>query len=156
MKYINADITKTKYGIIIHGCNCQFSMGAGVAKQIKLVFPRAYKEYASLKNKIRRSEKLLGSVQFVNINDDLIIGNMFTQVYYGKRPGIKYADINAIEKCLEEVIKHAINLEMDIHSVKVGCGLAGLDWKSEVLPIYERLANSYNYSDNITIYDFNQ
>ena len=31
-----------EFDVIIHGCNCQHTMGAGIAKQIKSHFPAAY------------------------------------------------------------------------------------------------------------------
>lgn len=32
------------FDLIVHGCNCHITMGAGIAKQIKDNFPIAYEE----------------------------------------------------------------------------------------------------------------
>lgn len=37
-----AQAEKGKYHVIVHGCNCFCTMGAGIAKQIRDKFPRAY------------------------------------------------------------------------------------------------------------------
>lgn len=34
--------TAGDFDVIIHGCNCQNTMGAGIAKSIKKQFPAAY------------------------------------------------------------------------------------------------------------------
>ena len=48
MKRIEGDlIQKAKDGefdLIVHGCNCFCTMGAGIAKQIKKNFPQAFEE----------------------------------------------------------------------------------------------------------------
>ena len=31
-----------EFDVIVHGCNCQCAMDAGIAKQIKAEFPAAY------------------------------------------------------------------------------------------------------------------
>lgn len=48
MKIINGDILKdlnpNKKTIILHGCNCFCTMGAGIAKYLKVKFPQIYQE----------------------------------------------------------------------------------------------------------------
>jgi len=48
-----------RFDVIIHGCNCQCTMGAGIAKQIKAQFPEAYK--ADLRT-VKGAEEKLGPV----------------------------------------------------------------------------------------------
>src|SRR5262245_29107160 len=47
MKVVRGDLVKLaldgRFEVIIHGCNCQCEMGAGIAKVIKQTFPEAYK-----------------------------------------------------------------------------------------------------------------
>jgi O-acetyl-ADP-ribose deacetylase (regulator of RNase III) len=51
MKTIEGDlITLAQSGtfdVIIHGCNCYCTMGAGIAKSIKKIFPAAYRADAN-------------------------------------------------------------------------------------------------------------
>ncbi|MGJ4995019.1 hypothetical protein ACQR0Z_11425 [Bradyrhizobium sp. HKCCYLS3077] len=46
MKIIKGDLIKLALDghidVIVHGCNCQCTMGAGIAKSIKDIFPEAY------------------------------------------------------------------------------------------------------------------
>ena len=46
MKTIKGDLVKLaikgEFDLIIHGCNCFCTMGAGIAKTIKQKFPEAY------------------------------------------------------------------------------------------------------------------
>src|SRR5262245_53774581 len=45
MQTIRGDLVKLglegRFDVIVHGCNCQCAMGAGIAKTIKQVFPAA-------------------------------------------------------------------------------------------------------------------
>ena len=47
MKLIKGDLIQLakngEFDVIIHGCNCFCTMGAGIAKTIKDIFPEAYK-----------------------------------------------------------------------------------------------------------------
>lgn len=47
MNVIKGDLIKLaldgRFDVIVHGCNCQCAMGAGIAKSIKETFPEAYK-----------------------------------------------------------------------------------------------------------------
>jgi len=46
MKYAKGDLLKMaeegKFDVIVHGCNCFNTMGAGIARQIARRFPEAY------------------------------------------------------------------------------------------------------------------
>ena len=78
MNMIEKDITTVESGFILHGVNCQRTMGSGVAKAIRAKWPKLYKEY---KNTI----PMLGKVQLIHINADLWVINCFTQEYYGSK-----------------------------------------------------------------------
>lgn len=148
MKIIKHDITTIKEGIIPHGVNCQGVMGSGVALAIRNKWPEVYKSYKSF----GKGEDLLGVSHIIRIenSENLFVTNCFTQVYYGS-DGRKYASPEAIETALDGVFFFAKMYDLPIHSPQIGCGLGGLNWKSEVKPIYERLAKKYNYY-NITIH----
>ena len=46
MKTVQGDLIKLalagEFDTIIHGCNCQCTMGAGIARTMKVVFPEAF------------------------------------------------------------------------------------------------------------------
>jgi O-acetyl-ADP-ribose deacetylase (regulator of RNase III) len=47
VQVIRGDLVKLaldgRFDLIVHGCNCQCAMGAGIAKTVGQVFPEAYK-----------------------------------------------------------------------------------------------------------------
>lgn len=95
IRNVNGDVTAPIRGIIGHGVNCQGVMGSGVAWTIRNKFPKAYEEYKALCDRTVDKQQLLGSVQIVQIDEDLFIANMFTQFNYGG-DGKAYASIQAV------------------------------------------------------------
>ena len=86
---------KGDFDVIIHGCNCFCTMGAGIAKSIKTAFPEAYK--ADLET-LKGDKEKLGNFSAANIKrngQEITIVNAYTQYHYGG-PGIK-VDYNAIQ-----------------------------------------------------------
>ena len=138
MKYINKDITTIDAGIIAHGVNCQGVMGAGVAKAIRDKWPIVYERYKGLPT----GAGMLGSAHMVNIVDStLYVFNCYTQVFYGKNG--RFANADAIRKSLDEVFGWASAYFLTIYLPKIGAGLGGLDWKTEVEPIIKELETKY-------------
>jgi O-acetyl-ADP-ribose deacetylase (regulator of RNase III) len=71
-----------RFDVIIHGCNCQCVMGAGIAKIIKQTFPDAYK--ADLATKKGSREKL-GSISAATVTrgaHQITIVNGYTQFHW--------------------------------------------------------------------------
>ena len=86
---------KGDFDVIIHGCNCFCTMGAGIAKSIKTAFPEAYK--ADLET-LKGDKEKLGNFSAANIKrngQEITIVNAYTQYHYGG-PGIK-VDYSAIQ-----------------------------------------------------------
>jgi len=131
MEYEQKDITTVEApGIIAHGVNCQNVMGSGVARALYTEWPVVKREYHKFPN------KMLGEVQFVVIEPGLIVANCFTQEFYGRDFGKRYADPRAVRECLEQVAEYG-RTEWglsEIHIPRIGCGLGGLDWEEDVVP----------------------
>ena len=136
MKVIKGDLIKHaidgKFDVIIHGCNCFCTMGAGIAKQIKNEFPEAYN--ADL-NTTKGDKNKLGTISSAAINKNgiiLTVVNGYTQ-YNWRGSGI-LVDYDAIRS----VFKHVklIYSGMRIGYPKIGAGLAGGDWEiiSKIIP----------------------
>ena len=86
---------KGDFDVIIHGCNCFCTMGAGIAKSIKAAFPEAYK--ADMET-LKGDKEKLGNFSAANIKrngQEITIVNAYTQYHYGG-PGIK-VDYRAIQ-----------------------------------------------------------
>jgi len=112
------------FDVIVHGCNCQNTMGAGIAKSIKQKFPAAYKADQQTPKGDRNK---LGTISTATVECDgheLTIVNAYTQFNWRGR-GIK-ADYDAIRAAF-----HAIKLQFSgkrIGYPRIGAGLAGGDW----------------------------
>lgn len=153
----NQDITTPTNGIIIHGVNCQGNMNKGVAKSIRTKYPIIYTEYNKLCASTYPKNILLGTVQQVQINEHLYVYNCFTQLYYGNNKNVQYASVDAITSCLQKVVEDAMQLNIDtIYTSKIGCNLGGLNWNSDVLPIFKNLYPPLNHELNIIVCDINQ
>lgn len=71
-----------RFDVIIHGCNCMHTMGAGIALQIKRTFPDAYN--ADLQTPLGASK--LGTISFAQIPmTSLCVVNGYTQVHWKGR-----------------------------------------------------------------------
>jgi hypothetical protein len=104
---IKKDITTIEKGIIVHQVNCQGVMGSGVALAIKNKFPLAYSEYAMSHALWLDNSKFLGTVQLVEINPDLFVGNLYGQATYGYNGG-RFTSYSAWEKALPSLKKEII------------------------------------------------
>jgi O-acetyl-ADP-ribose deacetylase (regulator of RNase III) len=128
MKTVFGDLIQlaldNNFDVIIHGCNCFCTMGAGIAKGIKTYFPRAYEEDL----KTTRGDKVkLGSISFAEIenkNKKLIVVNAYTQ-YHWKGKGVK-VDYDALRSSFKEVKTKFPGLRIGYPAI--GAGLAGGDW----------------------------
>jgi O-acetyl-ADP-ribose deacetylase (regulator of RNase III) len=128
-KYIIGDITETELKYIAHGVNCQNKMGSGVAKALYEKFPQIkpsyHNRYMRLIGEGKDPNELLGIISAV-YSQDKIIFNMFTQLNYGY-DGKKYVNYASIVTCFNNLVKSGIKEPIAIP--KIGCGLAGGDWK---------------------------
>ena len=113
---------------IAHGANCQGRMGAGVAKPIREKFPVNYEVY-----------KFLCDNRYFNPGDALAVKdgdhtvfNLGTQFQPGADAKLSY-----IVKAANEMIKVAEDRGINrIKTVRLGCGIGGLDW-DDVRPLLQ-------------------
>ncbi len=141
IEVIQKDITTVEEGVIAHGVNCQRKMGSGVALAIKNKWPSIYAHYMNLPG----GPDMAGKAYGINVspNFNLCVFNCYTQEFYG--PGDrKYASTAAINKSLTRVFQFANEANLDVYLPKIGAGLGGLDWDTEVLPIIEAIDTAYN------------
>lgn len=113
-----------EFDLIIHGCNCFCTMGAGIAKTIKQKFPEAYK--ADLKTE-KGNESKLGTISFAESETskgNLIVVNGYTQ--FNWRGNGNKADYEAIRKVFRTVKEKFSGLRIGYPAI--GAGLAGGDW----------------------------
>ena len=127
INYVKGDATQPigdGNKIIAHCCNDANRWGAGFVLAISKKWYAP--ELAYRKNKKRE----LGTVDFIRVEDDIIVANMIGQhdVKYDDQgnPPIRY---DAIRTALIEVNRHAILTGSSIHAPMFGAGLSGGDWK---------------------------
>ena len=150
IKHIKGDLFSVKEGYIIHGCNAQGVMGAGVALIVKMVYPEAFDAYRACLNKKRELGKdPLGSTTICPIDDtNLVIVNAVTQEYYGA--GKRHTDYDAVRACLVEFTERTEKyhkLFKDVPRVLnfplIGCGLGGGEWEVIEQIIEEEIDDSF-------------
>ena len=126
-----------EFDVIVHGCNCQCNMGAGIAKAIKQRFPAAFA--ADLSTAAGDRDKL-GSYSSARVQTEsghaFAIVNAYTQ-WHWRGTGVK-ADYEAIAQVMRAVARDFDGLR--IGYPLIGAGLAGGDWTRIAAIIDEALA----------------
>lgn len=124
-----------EFDVIVHGCNCQCTMGAGIAKAIKTTFPEAF---AADKATTKGDRDKLGTFSFATVTrdeHDITVVNGYTQFHWRGR-GVK-ADYDAIRGVMAQV-KQQFG-DRRVGYPKIGAGLAGGDWNTIAVIINEEL-----------------
>lgn len=146
MRQVNQDITSVTHGLVVHGVNCMGAMNSGVALAIRTKWPEVYDIYKEMPV----GNEMLGTTHMINLGQDLYVANCYTQFQFGYDGG-KYADIEAVEKCLTDCFAFADIHQLPICSAKIASDRGGLDWTTEVEPIFKRLNSEYSDTP-VTIY----
>ena len=125
------------FDILVHGCNCFHTMGAGIAKQIK---DKYYEAYEADLQTLKGDKNKLGTYTLYQVNNSQCIINAYTQYhYYGKKP-INYDALRNVFKLIDENFK-----DKKIGIPKIGSGLAKGDWK-----IIQKMIEEENHHNIIT------
>jgi O-acetyl-ADP-ribose deacetylase (regulator of RNase III) len=128
MKKIEGDLIQLaldgRFDLIIHGCNCFCSMGAGIARVIQEEFPEAY---AADLVTTRGDRNKLGNFSHATVQrgeHTLTIINGYTQFHYHGDDVL--VDYQAVRELFTR-IKQSFSGKR-IGYPKIGAGLAGGDW----------------------------
>jgi O-acetyl-ADP-ribose deacetylase (regulator of RNase III) len=128
MKTVRGDLLKLAldghFDVIVHGCNCQCVMGAGIALAIRNTFPEAFAaDCATAKGDGNK----LGTISVASVERSglcLAIVNGYTQFHW-RGCGV-LVDYEAVRSVMRHV-KVAYSGKR-IGYPKIGAGLAGGDW----------------------------
>lgn len=128
-----------KFDVITHGCNCQNTMGAGIAPQMAKAFgcdkfPKESPEYKGDINKLGTIDYLTqtrsgGTSEFDVFDFDLTVINSYTQYHYGRnhKDGVLIpVDYDAIRMCMRKINYLFKGKKIGLPGL-IGCGLAGGD-----------------------------
>jgi N-glycosidase YbiA len=146
--FISGDLFDNAHGAraIAHGCNCQGSMGAGVARTIRARYPEMYEEYRGrCKAEPRRFN--LGDCWLWRADDRPWVFNLGTQEGYWR----SRASYEAIETALRRMRAQADAEGItSIAMPRIGVGYGGLAWK-KVRAIVEAVFG--DWPGTLVVYD---
>lgn len=139
MKTVTGDLIALaqagQFDVIVHGCNCFCTMGAGIAKFIRQAFPQAYAADMATPKGDRAK---LGSYSVATLEQPhgtLHVVNGYTQ-HHWRGKGV-LADYDAIDR-LFAAIRQDFSGQR-IGYPLIGAGLAGGDWQRIAAIIDARL-----------------
>jgi N-glycosidase YbiA len=148
IEFVSGDLFDNAHGVraFAHGCNCQGSMGAGVAKTFRALYPEMYEEYRSrCKAEPRRFN--LGDCWLWKAEGQPWVFNLGTQEGFWRCR----ASYEAIETSLKEMRRQAdIEGITTIAIPRIGVGYGGLSWK-KVRAIVE--AVFADWSGTLVVYE---
>lgn len=127
--------------VIGHGVNTYGVMGAGIAAVIRQKFPKVYDYY---REQFQRGEARPGNANgYLTVWPDTQRGVWVFNLATQDRPGA-YARPTWIAESLRWMLQQAH--EMGASKValpRLGCGIGGLDWESQVRPVFEVMAMAF-------------
>lgn len=130
-----------------HGCNIQKTMGAGIAKEVKLRLPELYE--ADQRTEYNNIQKL-GVYTTAHYPGDKVAYNLYTQHGYGTHKRMVCYD--SLAGCFQWVNLFA-KLESRFDPVlvipRIGAGLAGGDWS-----VIEHIINNTTPNLDVIVIDF--
>lgn len=122
-----------EFDAIIHGCNCQNTMGSGIARQIREKYPAAYEADTAFAQD-RAPARRLGRFSKADVGD-FVIYNAYTQLNYGREPSARYVSYEAIARSLSGIAadlspfwSYGDRQSIRIGYPLIGAGLGGGNW----------------------------
>jgi O-acetyl-ADP-ribose deacetylase (regulator of RNase III) len=128
MKRVQGDLLQLalqgSFDVVVHGCNCQHAMGAGIAYTLKSAFPEVYE--ADLRTPRGERDKL-GSIVSVPVAQggvSFVVVNGYTQFHYrGDGVLVEYDALRRVMRAVKEQYAGK-----RIAYPRIGVGMARGDW----------------------------
>lgn len=152
--YIKGDATSPQgrgIKIIAHICNNIGGWGKGFVLAISKRWKSPEQEYRKWHRNRSENDFELGNIQIIQVDKYIYVANMIGQ--QGIKTGSKGVPIRyeSVEKCLNILAKKSIELNASVHMPRIGCGLAGGNWKMIEPLVIKTLINN---NIKTIIYDF--
>ncbi len=148
IKYINGNLLdladKGYFDVIVHGCNCFNTMGAGIANQIKYKYPEVY--ILDQETKCGDLTKL-GTINYYTYNT-LTVVNAYTQFGFRSKNTIPIS-YEAIDSCMR-LIANTFKGKV-IGMPKIGSGLGSGDWNK-----IEAIISNVLYDENVIVVNYKE
>ena len=147
IKYIIGDATEPtdRPVIIAHIVNDLGLWGAGFVVPLGARYPVAKRAYQNWQLESREQKMPsqtttwgLGHTQYVPVTEDVVVANMLAQRGLRSRGNPQPVKLDALIRCLQSVAQNAKELGASVWMPKIGCGLGGRVWETEVEPIVSR------------------
>jgi O-acetyl-ADP-ribose deacetylase (regulator of RNase III) len=146
--YVSGDLFTNPYQTqaFAQGCNCQGSMGVGIAVSFKERYPKMFEEYRR-RCKATPREFNLGDVFLWQEDGKPAVFNLGTQEDYWR----SRATYESVELSLTNLRKSADRVEItSIAMPRIGAGYGGLSWK-KVRAIVDRIFA--DWSGDLYVYE---
>jgi O-acetyl-ADP-ribose deacetylase (regulator of RNase III) len=131
MKTIRGDLItlakKGEFDVIIHGCNCFNTMGAGIAVSISQHFEEAHNADLRTTKGDRFKLGTYTGAKIERFEKPFTVINAYTQYGY-QRSGVNL-DYDALESSFKNILKKYGKKNLKFGIPKIGAGLAGGNWK---------------------------
>jgi O-acetyl-ADP-ribose deacetylase (regulator of RNase III) len=148
IRYVSGDLFANAHHAeaFAHGCNCQGSMGAGIAVGFRQRYPEMYEEYRALCKSSPRAFNL-GDCFLYKSKDRPWVFNLATQEHYWH----DRATYESIESSLTAMRKKADKEKVRSIAVpRIGAGKGGRSWR-KVKEIIERVFA--DWSGTLIVYE---
>lgn len=140
IEYRVGDALATECAFIVQGVNSKGVMGSGIAKSIRIVYPKVYDEYNAyyVKWGLSLGEVIPVWVDETNYDGHMVgkrvIFNSVTQENFGRDPDVVYVDYQAITDVFDE-INHLMFEDLYIDFAKENGSWTGPFWPQIALPL---------------------
>lgn len=125
LKVVDGNLLTSDCDVIIHQANCFGKMGAGIAKQIVKKYPEAGKADLGFSVPVGGKDRL-GKYSSYTAPNGVTIVNMYSQYHWGR--GKKQTSYSDMKQALTSILKEVEGNKIGV-PFKIGCGLAGGDWR---------------------------
>lgn len=158
--FLNGDATLPQHEgekIIAHVCNDVGGWGRGFVLALSARWRQPETMYrrwfAGITDEVMGEFPFaLGRVQFAPVAKDIIVANMVAQhdvkPAADGTPPIRY---DALKLCLFGVAQRAMVSNATVHMPRIGCGLAGGEWR-----MVEQIINDELYDTEVFVYDLDR